>query len=209
VNRARYRLPMFPLGSVLFPHAITSLHIFEPRYRALAKDCTEGTGEFGIVLIERGHEVGGGDSRFAVATVGRIVEAIELPDGRWLLAALGERRIRVASWLPDDPYPVAMVEDLRDEPLGADDHPLVSSAERCVRRGLAYLAELGEPAVPATVALSEDITVAAFQLAAIAPIGPLDCQTLLEVDDPRARVERLTQLVEETNAVLGARLSGG
>src|SRR6478672_4324189 len=76
------RLPMFPLGTVLLPFAHLPLHIFEPRYRALVKDCLAGDGEFGVVLIERGHEVGGGDVRFGVGTVARIVQTAELPDGR-------------------------------------------------------------------------------------------------------------------------------
>jgi Lon protease-like protein len=198
---------MFPLGTVLCPHAATSLHIFEPRYRALAKHCTAGDGEFGIVLIERGHEVGGGDSRFAVGTQARIVEAVELPDGRWLIGALGVRRLRVHEWLPDDPYPLALVEEIDDPPFV--DHDLVGVAERAVRRALAYKTELNEDAVPATVELDREPDVLAWQLAAVAPIGPLDRQALLEEDDPHTRVQRLIDVVEEANAVLAARLAGG
>jgi Lon protease-like protein len=204
-----YELPMFPLGSVLFPHAVTSLHIFEPRYRALAEYCTAGNGEFGVVLIERGHEVGGGDSRFAVGTVARIVEAATLEDGRWLLAAIGDRRIDVLRWLPEDPYPKALVADRTDRVLALGDHHLVEAAERLVRRGLAYKIELDEAAVPATVELDADADVRAFQLAAVAPIGPLDRQLLLAEDDPRARVLRLTELVEDENRVLAHRLAEG
>ncbi len=204
-----YRLAMFPLGSVLFPHAVTSLHIFEPRYRTLAEHCTKGNGEFGTVLIERGHEVGGGDVRFAVGTVARIVEAIELPDGRWLLGAVGVRRLGVRSWLPDDPYPLAIVEDRADAELAANADAVLDDVERAVRRSLAYKAELGEPAIAATVALDDDRTVRAFQLADIAPLGALDRLTLLEVDDGRRRLERLLALVEDENRVLAARLSEG
>src|SRR4051812_26706984 len=60
-------LPMFPLGTVLFPHAVLPLHVFEPRYRALVETCLHSDGRFGVVLIERGYEVGGGDARFASA----------------------------------------------------------------------------------------------------------------------------------------------
>ena len=61
---------MFPLGTVLFPHAPLPLHIFEPRYRALVQECIDGDGEFGVVLIERGFEVGGGDTRFGTGRTG-------------------------------------------------------------------------------------------------------------------------------------------
>ena len=80
---------MFPLGTVLFPNAPLPLHVFEPRYRELTETCLRGDGRFGVVLIERGREVGGGDSRFSVGTVARIVEAARTPDGRYLLATEG------------------------------------------------------------------------------------------------------------------------
>ena len=71
------------LGAV--PARALPLHVFEPRYRALVEDCLAGEPEFGVVLIERGSEVGGGDTRFDVGTVARIVEAAEFPDGRYAL----------------------------------------------------------------------------------------------------------------------------
>ena len=88
-------LPMFPLGTVLLPHMLLPLHIFEPRYRALIHDVLDGDREFGVTLIERGHEVGGGDRRADVGTVAHVEEAEELDDGRWVVLAAGTRRIRV------------------------------------------------------------------------------------------------------------------
>src|SRR3954467_3772112 len=111
-------MPMFPLGTVLFPHATLPLHLFEDRYRALAETCLQGDGRFGVVLIERGKEVGGGDSRFSVGTVARIVEAARTPDGRYLLATVGGERLRVRRWLDDAPYPRAEI-DLLSEPKRA------------------------------------------------------------------------------------------
>ena len=64
---------MFPLGSVLLPGVVMPLHIFEPRYRALARRCLEGDRRFGVVLIERGSEVGGGDVRCGVGTRAEVV----------------------------------------------------------------------------------------------------------------------------------------
>src|SRR3954471_6137726 len=103
---------MFPLGTVLFPHALLPLRVFEPRYRLMTERVLRGDGEFGVVLIERGSEVGGGDTRFDDGTVARIVRAQQLPDGGYALATVGLRRIRVVRWLPDDPYPLAEVTDI-------------------------------------------------------------------------------------------------
>jgi Lon protease-like protein len=115
----------------------------------------------------------------------------------------------VQTWLPEDPYPLAIVEDLDDRDLDEADGALVAVADRAVRRSLAYKAELDEPAAAATVTLDDEPSVLALQLAAIAPIGPLDRQTLLEENDARTRVERLIELIEEENEVLAARLAGG
>ena len=198
---------MFPLGSVVFPHTPVPLHVFEPRYRALARDCTRGNGHFGIVLISRGSEVGGGDERFSVGTVVRIAESIEYPDGRWDILAVGDRRIRVATWLPDDPYPVALVQDLVEHPLD-EGGGLLEQAEREVRRALSLKSELGEPSVPPTFAFDPDPSRAAYQLAAVAPIGSLDKQRLLELESPAARLQELTRLTAEAAELLAYRLGG-
>jgi Lon protease-like protein len=203
------RLPMFPLGLVMVPHVAVPLHIFETRYRVLMFDCTHGDAqaEFGVVLIERGSEVGGNDQRFGVGTVARIAEAAELPDGRWLLNVVGTRRIRVAEWLPDDPYPSALVDELPDLPWTADAERASQEAERQVRRALAMSAELGDPAAPATIELDGDPKVAGWQLLAIAPIGPFDQQRLLEIDDHRARLSSLAAVAEESANMLAHRLA--
>ncbi|HZQ28937.1 MAG TPA: LON peptidase substrate-binding domain-containing protein [Acidimicrobiales bacterium] len=202
-------LPMFPLGTVLFPHVYLPLHVFEPRYRALVKDCLRVGKEFGVVLIERGHEVGGGDARFRTGTVARIVEAAEYPDGRWAVAAVGGRRIKVSTWLPDDPYPVALVGDLDDTGDDEIDEDLFTEAERAVRRALALKTELGEPAPPATVTLSDERRVATWQLAAVAPLSPFDQQQVLERDHAAERLRLLAELATEVSDMLAYRLSGG
>lgn len=105
-------LPMFPLGGALLPGERLPLHVFEPRYQALVRDClnaTEGP-VFGTVLIARGHEVGGGDIRHDVGTAVRIVSHVGIGDGRWALDCVGEERIRIQHWLGDDPYPRAEVQ---------------------------------------------------------------------------------------------------
>src|SRR5262249_51200285 len=107
--------PMFPLGSVLFPTLYLPLHVFEERYRLMVHHCLDGDRRFGVVLIERGHEVGGGDVRTMVGTMAQILEAAETPDGRWAVGAVGTHRVRVHRWLDDSPYPRADVEEWPDD----------------------------------------------------------------------------------------------
>lgn len=202
-------LPMFPLSSVLFPHMPLALHIFEERYRALVRDCLRHGHEFGVVLIERGTEVGGGDSRFAVGTVARIVEARPLPDGRWDLSCLGTRRVGVTAWLPDDPYPVALVEERPEGLAGPGVEEARAAADAAVRRSLVLAEELDEAVFRAGFTLADDHRVAAHQLAAIAPLGPVDHQRLLEVDDPVDRLALVAELASDVARVLAFRLSTG
>jgi len=78
------QLPLFPLHTVLCPGIALPLHIFEPRYRALVRDCVEASAPFGVVLIRNGREVGGGTISFsAIGTLAEIREAGRYPDGRY------------------------------------------------------------------------------------------------------------------------------
>lgn len=204
------RLPMFPLGTVLFPHMPLLLNVFEPRYRRLLADCLAADPpEFGVVLIERGTEVGGGDSRFGAGTTAHVLQAAELAPGVFRLAARGARRFAVSGWLPDDPYPAADIRFLPDGEPGVD-YGLRAEAEPLVRRALAMRSELGDPSLwSATVELDDDPVVAAWQLAAVAPLGELSQLELLQRTDVNALLGRLVELVSEECEVLAFRLSGG
>jgi Lon protease-like protein len=203
------RLAMFPLGTVLFPHAGLPLHVFEPRYRALMHDCLLGERRFGVILIERGSEVGGHDQRFGLGTAARIVEAAELPDGRWIVTVLGTHRVKVEQWLPDAPYPCAEVEELSEPPWDKSDDSYLEEAARRVRRALAYASELGQTVAAATVDLADAPEIAAWQLAAVAPLGPADKQRLLEATGHGERLRVLAAMADEEAELLAYRLGGG
>src|ERR1019366_3591141 len=65
-------MPMFPLSMVLFPGAPLPLRVFEERYQQLVKDTVDRGRAFGVVLISRGSEVGGGDQRLSIGTLAEI-----------------------------------------------------------------------------------------------------------------------------------------
>jgi len=196
---------MFPLGTVLFPYAVLPLHVFEPRYRVMTRRVMDGDGEFGVVLIERGSEVGGGDVRFDVGTIARIIQAAELPDGRFALASVGTRRIRAVRWLPDDPYPRAEVVEVPERAASDSDVALRSSVIEALA-ALAALARERDPAVPEPPELDADPVRASFEAAAIAPIGPFDAQRVLEAADASERLSLLWALVNDRVDELRARL---
>jgi Lon protease-like protein len=150
--------------------------------------------------------------RTAVGTVATILQAEELDDGRWVLGAVGTRRIRVTSWLPDDPYPRADVEDWPDEPVieaEADDELDTGYRDTVtvLRRVLALKAELAEPAADATVELAPDPGVGSYQAAAVAPLGPADQYALLAAPGVGPRLADLRRLLEEEEGFLRARLA--
>ena len=199
--------PMFPLGSVLLPSVFLPLHVFEPRYRALVRDCLDGDREFGVTLIERGSEVGGGDVRTMVGTMARIVEAVELDDGRFALGTVGVRRIRVRHWLPDELYPRAEVEDWPDPSPSAALAGDLARVIAALRRVLALAAEAGDPAAPATIELDDDLVLCSYQAAAVAPLGPADRQALLEAPSVEERVALLETLLADREDDLLRRLA--
>lgn len=202
-------LPMFPLGSVLFPHAVLPLHVFEPRYRTLVDDVLAADGRFGVVLIERGHEVGGGDVRFGVGTVAEIVQAGRFPDGRVALATVGVERFEIVEWLADDPYPRASVVP-RPEPeptLGpAAAEALLAGVRDRLARVHELRAALGMPAFAGEVVVSADLVRASYEAACLAPLGALDAQSLLELDEATDRLAALGRALDAEIEVCTFRL---
>jgi uncharacterized protein len=189
-------IPMFPLGSVLFPAMPLALRVFEERYLKMMGailDAEEPV--FGVVLIERGSEVGGGDQRFEVGTTARVLQ-IEAPDGPLQVVAKGDRRFRVIEWLDEDPYPQAEVEFLDEFSTDEVEPSVLESTEKVVRDTLAYLLELDLSIPwPTDIELADDPVSRAWQLAGIAPLGTLDHQDLLESGDVASLLLEVDQTV--------------
>lgn len=170
---------MFPLGTVLFPHTPLAVRIFEQRYLImLGRVLDEDEPSFGVVLIERGSEAGGGDQRFSVGTIARILQVDPRADDLHVIA-VGGARVIVDKWLEDDPYPAASVTPLPELEWAEDLAPLHAQAEQIVRRVLARAAEFSDVRWDPNVELSDDPVESAWQLAAIAPLGQLDQLRLL------------------------------
>jgi Lon protease-like protein len=177
-----------------------ALQVFEERYlKMMGAILDADDAVFGVVLIERGSEVGGGDQRFDIGTTARILQ-IEAPEGPLQVVARGDRRFRVVSWLDEDPYPMAEVEFL--EEFSDDDVEAVTleTTERVVRDTLSYLLELDLSIPwPTDIELAEEPVSRAWQLAGIAPLGTLDHQDLLESEDVASL---LTDVRETVTAAL-------
>ena len=207
---------MFALQSVLLPGMPLSLHVFEPRYLTMLETVMGGDQQMGVVLIERGREVGGGDVRCDVATMARVVETRRLADGRLLAVALGGRRVRVRRWLPDDPHPWAETEDWPDEPepasTGAPELMYELTGLVTEARILALRLQLGPLAqaeAPGAVDLGRDPARAAYRAAALAPLGPLDRLEVLSTPTAGERLVVAHRLVTDATELLRARIELG
>ena len=130
---------MFPLQSALLPGEDLPLRVFEPRYSTLVADClATDDPAFGVVLIARGREIGGGDERHDVGALARIAQFADHGAGQYQLKCSVQERFRVVEWLPDDPYPRAVIEEWPDEPGSV-------GARRDHRRRGRYLGVVGDP----------------------------------------------------------------
>ena len=196
---------MFPLGSVLFPHMPLLLKVFEDRYLImLSQILQDEPSEFGVALIERGQEVGGGEQRFPVATVARITQ-MDATEGFVVLVAEGGRRVEVDQWLDDDPYPRALVTEMAELVWTDDLQPLRDRAEESVRRLIALASEFADQTWPADITLpADDPVAAAWQRAAIAPFGPLDQVTLLRSGSLQQLLENIIEFAAGAELTLRA-----
>ena len=195
-------MPMFPLSSVLFPHMPLPLRIFEQRYLAmLARVLQDEPAEFGQVLIERGQESGGGEARFGIGTVAQITE-LEGAEESVLVISQGVERFEVEEWLEDDPYPRATIRRLPELEWDEELAPLRERAEEVVRRIIVKVEAIGDHPWSSDVVLDDDPVAACWQLAAIAPLGPLDQLRLLRSTTLRDLLSETIELALGVEVVL-------
>jgi uncharacterized protein len=208
-------MAMFPLQSALLPDEDLPMQIFEPRYTALVRDCMrDDDPRFGVVLISQGREVGGGDVRCDVGTVARITECVDLAgSGRFMLRCRTGERIRVCDWLPDDPYPRAMVQAWPDEP---GEPVTVDQLEELDDRVMALfdrIAAARNVLLPdRAVILGRDADTVdpglrLYALASRVPIGPADRYSVLAAPSAAERLAALSDAVDSVAAVIEFQLS--
>jgi uncharacterized protein len=204
---------MFPLGTVLLPGGVLPLQVFEPRYRKMVHDLLgddSGPPEFGVVMIERGREVGGGDERGTIGTMARIADMRAFPDGRYALVAIGHARFRVNAWLPDDPYPIADVDIWPDEPSASDEATRRRRLEHLHARVRALndqVRALGEMAPPPDAEISDEPSLAVHHLGSLAPLGAADRYRLLAAPSLDDRLDVLAEALDDAEAMVRFRQS--
>jgi uncharacterized protein len=206
-------LPMFPLEVTLLPDDDLPLRIFEPRYTQLVGDVLAADDPvFGVVLIAAGREVGGGDNRYDVGALARIVEHQAMGSGMYRLRCRVSDRIRVVRWLPDDPYPRALVEDWPDEPGEAVSDESIGDLEDRVMALFERLADARGAELPprdmlfAGVAMAESPGEKLYALASRVSMGQADRYAVLAAPSPAARLRAVAEAVDTMAAMVDFQL---
>jgi Lon protease-like protein len=199
------RLPLFPLGTVLYPGLLLPLHIFEERYRRLVRDLLDGPEprRFGVIAIRKGRETGV-DSVSALYEVGctaTVRRVVPHEDGRYELVTAGTQRFRLAGLDDSLPYLRGEVEYL-DEPTG--DEAAAAQAARAVQAAFGdYLAALSERGAQVRVPdLPDEPVLLSYLVAATIVVDLPDRQGLLAEPDAMGRLEAERTLLTRETAML-------
>ena len=198
-----FRLPIFPLGVVLFPGALLPLHIFEPRYRRMLAACVAGDERFGLALPGIAHEA---PALGAVGCVAEIRGAQPLPDGRSNIVVQGATRFLVTRYVDDTaPYLVAMVEAFDDR---EDSTPPAARCAALTDSFAHYLPALRElnDLEPDSRTLPTNPAALSFHVAAALDCGAPEKQALLEIRSTAERVDLLLQMLPPLSSAIDAGL---
>jgi len=185
-------LPLFPLGTVLFPGLLLPLHIFEDRYRLLVRDLQDRPEprQFGVIAIRHGRETGvdGIQALHEIGCVATLRQVKPLEDGRCDVVTVGTQRFRLAALDDSKPYLQGQVDLLTEE---TGDEAAAAQAVRVVRDGFrAYLSTLAERGVTqiSVPELPEDPVTLSYLVAASMIIDLGDRQALLAEPDALHRL---------------------
>jgi uncharacterized protein len=214
------RLPVFPLGTVLFPGLVLPLHIFEARYRALVRELiaspADDPHEFGVVTLRRGAEAPpadededdlaaamtpvGADDLYPVGCTAELRQVTELPDGRYDIMTVGRRRFAIRDISQgDEPYLTASVDWLPDEETPDDTAELL--APRVLAAFRTYL-DLLRPDSEILDAVPADPTVLSHLIAATAQLTTDERQLLLAAPDTASRLRTELKLLNREAGLL-------
>ena len=193
-----HELPLFPLGTVLFPGGVLPLRIFEPRYLDMIANCMRDSSPFGVVLLKGGGEVMN-DSRVSkvefhdVGTEARVFDFSQTEKGILAVVASGERRFVVdrAESTSDGLMigHVSFLADDRDSEMTGEHGEL-----------LKVLTDLMKHPLVQELKLDVDLTKAnsvSYRLSDLLPVAPKEKQKLLEIDSGAERLSRLREIIDK------------
>jgi Lon protease-like protein len=196
-------MPLFPLGTVLYPGLLLPLHIFEERYRQLVRDLLDGPElrEFGVIAIRKGRETGveGVSALYQIGCAAALRQVARHDDGRFDVVVAGTQRFRLLGLGQSRPYLQGEIELLAEE---TGDEAAAALAARAVQRAfrdyLDVLATQGSARVDVPD-LPDEPVLLSYLVAASMIVDLGDRQVMLAEPDAASRLaaER-TLLARET-----------
>ena len=190
-------LPLFPLDMVLFPGAVASLQIFEPRYREMLRDCMAGDRRFGVVLIKSGSDTGSSAEPFLIGTVAHITEIGAPRRGAIPITVAAEARFKIIEESRLRPYLSAEVEVFEEDPSDMASDEIVLASHDATQRYLGtVLASQG--VYKAAPDIPSDPVKLSYYMGMIATTARnRSLQRLLEPDRLSDRLQASIALLEE------------
>ena len=192
-------IPIFPLGTVLFPGGVLPLKLFEARYLDMAARCMRSNAPFGVCLISEGGEVGEPAVPHGLGTIARIVDWDMPQAGLLFIKTVGGERFRIIERrLQPDRLQTARVVPL-PEPAP---QPVPEALQGALPLLKAIIEDTGSEAFAEPHRL-DDATWVGYRLAEVLPIPSLARQRLLELDDTLSRLEILHRYLAQHNLLGG------
>ena len=197
----RQRLPLFPLGTVLFPDQLLPLHLFEDRYRRLMADQEGRDPVFGVVLVRRGREVADQPQVHPVGTAASLVAASPYPDGRLDVVVRGGRRFRVRGVDWHRGYAMAEVDWLNERVGPGDAVGVGAAAVEALRSFLGELIRVKGQDVPPLGPFGDPLALS-YALGGALPVEATEQQGLLEADTAVDRLERINAILTRERGLI-------
>lgn len=219
------RLPFLPLHAVLFPHLPMPLNLFEPRYRAMARDLlrpgSPWDGRLVVSMITEGQEVGDDPQAQAMGTIAEVRSGDQLADGRFAVLAVGVSRAVLTGVDRGGAY--AVVEAIAlDDPEGEGGAALVDRVQEAldeymtsVKRFVTAAASVGREApeirtvtasideVLKPIRLPREPVAASYAVSGVLQVELVRKQELLELPTAAARLSRALDLLHRESRLLG------
>lgn len=197
-------IPIFPLPQVvLFPEAALPLHVYEPRYRVMLRDCLARHGALVIAQIVPGEDAWGRPRIASIAGGGVIAEHQPLPDGRSNIVVMGKARLRLEELDPEEGLPYrrarATVVPEAEVAVPESERTALVAAATMFATAVRKHDPMFSFKLPPAVEAGRLADLCAFQLVVDATVR----QAVLEELDPLRRVRRvIEQLAVQHGAML-------
>lgn len=196
-------LPIFPLNTVLMPHQLMPLHIFENRYRRLMADLLalpESEQRFGIVSIVKGSETNEDLPQLAeIGTIAVLRKTTVNPDGTFEITVIGGERFDIKSIsISKAPYLIGEVRTRKETPISFDKDTIALAQEKCID----FMMMVDADNDNASRSLPDEPSALSFLIAGLLPLTSIEQQGLLNIDDANLRLKAVMKIINRETILM-------